>query len=152
MLENGNMNNHLVCLFHKFHKLRLLDKVVKLSKSEFIILDKMMKMKAEGDLEPKETISNMAKYMSTTTPAASKMLSTIEDKGYVKRVYDKEDKRLTYVTMTDEGELAILEAYKSFDEFTKKVFDRMGEKDLQQFAKLFSKLLEMMEEEVIKKG
>ena len=144
--------NELICLFHKFHKLKYLDTISKLSKVEFMILNKIMRMKEKGEVEPKITISNMAKFLSTTNPAASKMLSVMEDKGYIKRINDQEDKRVTYVTLTNEGEKIIVEAHKSFHEFSKTVIQKMGKQDLNDFVELFQKLLTIIEEEIKERG
>lgn len=139
-------------LFNRVHKLRFFDKIVNLSKSEFFLLDTIMRTKSQNDEKPKVTITNLAKKNCYTKPAASKMLSMMEDKGYIARLNDKQDKRLTYVTLTNEGERELKKAYKEFNEFSDMVFEKMGKEDTDEFIKLFKKLFFIIEEEIEERG
>lgn len=145
-------NKELFTLFNRFHKIKFMDKMVNLSKTEFIVMDKMMHLQKEGEVHGKVTVSDMAGYLCATRPAASKMINQLEDKGYVKRQMNMEDKRITYVELTKEGRGELEKAYKTFHELTDAVFEKMGDEDLNQLIALFKKLFVIIEEESKKRG
>ncbi|MFQ7119197.1 MAG: MarR family transcriptional regulator [Intestinibacter sp.] len=47
--------------------------------------------------------SDIGNYLFMKKSATSKMLNNLEDKGYINRLYDKKDRRVTYIDLTQKG-------------------------------------------------
>lgn len=90
--------------------------------------------------------SELTKDLCITKPATSKMLNVLEEKGYIERTSSKNDRRVVYVRLTEEGEVFLKEENKKFEKFTHKVIDKMGEEDTQNLIRLFGKLYDIIEE------
>ena len=41
--------------------------------------------------------SDLSKFLSVTKPAISKLINTLEEKGFVNRITDKSDRRVVYI-------------------------------------------------------
>lgn len=90
--------------------------------------------------------SDLTKILCITKPATSKMLNTLEENGYIKRCSNKNDRRVVYVRVTDEGEKYLEEEIKKFNNFTCKVIEKIGEEDTDNLIRLFGKLSDVIEE------
>lgn len=90
--------------------------------------------------------SDLTKILCITKPATSKMLNTLEENGYIKRCSNKNDRRVVYVRVTDEGEKYLEEEIKKFNNFTFKVIEKIGEEDTDNLIRLFGKLSDVIEE------
>ena len=90
--------------------------------------------------------SDLSKFLSITKPAISKLINTLEEKGFVERITDKSDRRVVYVNLTDSGEEILTKENKMFEEFTQKVVEKMGEKDTYEMIRLFKKMYDTIVE------
>lgn len=90
--------------------------------------------------------SDLTKILCITKPATSKMLNALEENGYIERCSNKNDRRVVYVRVTDEGKKYLEEEIKKFNNFTCKVVEKMGEEDTDNLIRLFGKLSDVIEE------
>ncbi|WP_195251144.1 MarR family winged helix-turn-helix transcriptional regulator [Romboutsia sp. 1001713B170207_170306_H8] len=90
--------------------------------------------------------SDLSKYSMITKPAISKLINTLEEKGFVERVADKSDRRVVYVNLTNSGEEILIKENQMFEEFTQKVVEKMGEKDTDEMIRLFKKMYDSIVE------
>ena len=77
-----------------------------------------------------------------------------EQKELVKRCESKQDKRVTYIEITDKGKDVLLANRREAEQFLTNVLKRMGEADMMEFMRLCERMREAMEEEIkeLKKG
>ena len=67
--------------------------------------------------------SDLSKFLSITKPAISKLINTLEEKGFVERITDKSDRRVVYINITKNGEQILAEETKMFEEFTHRIIN-----------------------------
>lgn len=84
--------------------------------------------------------SDLSKFLSITKPAISKLINTLEEKGFVERITDKSDRRVVYINITKNGEQILAEETKMFEEFTHRIVEKMGEEDTDEMIRLFKKM------------
>ena len=84
---------------HQFHKLRLGDIMPDISGADFWTMRNIMDKGEDGKI----TISELAKKTRVLPSAISRTLKRLEEKGYVERTVNKNDRRNTYVEITDRG-------------------------------------------------
>lgn len=58
----------------------------------------------------KVKVSDISKALNLPRPGVTRTVKEMEEKGYLKKILSDEDGRITYVTLTDEGE-ALSEKY-----------------------------------------
>lgn len=90
--------------------------------------------------------SDLTKILCITKPATSKMLNALEENGYIERCSNKNDRRVVYVRVTDEGKECLEEEIKKFNNFICKVIEKMGEDDTDNLIRLLGKLYDVIEE------
>lgn len=52
----------------------------------------------------KNTMANVAKFLSVTPGALTTAVNTLVKKGYLERSYTKEDRRIVFIALTEQGE------------------------------------------------
>lgn len=83
-------------------------------------------------------------------PALSRALNTLEEKGYVSRFTNPDNRRKTLVCLTDEGEKVRNQAWETAVEYFNRVTSAMGQEKMEQFLALWKELVEIMEKEMIR--
>ena len=87
-------------IMNQFRKLNISDMLPGISRMEYLTM--LLAMKAEDDR--RISVSELIKRACVKPSAISRTLRGLEQKGYVERVVNPEDRRNTYVVMTEEGE------------------------------------------------
>lgn len=115
--------------------------------SELITLRIIYKLK---NIENKNNIgvkvSDIGNCLFMKKPATSKMLNTLEDKGYINRLYDKKDRRVTYIDLTQKGIDILEKHHNEMIDYTNLVIEKLGEEDIKTLVVLLEKLCDIMEE------
>ena len=108
-----------------------------LSQSEFMLL------RLTQYLEQKETPPSTAMLgaqLGISKPAVSQMVNSLEDKGFIQRYISKNDRRLSFVTVTEQGENELKHIYNGMNRVGAEVLAQMGRNDLQTLLTLLDKL------------
>ena len=87
----------------------------------------------DNSLGSEKNIADLQKLLSVTKAAVSKMLGVLENKGYVIRDINKQNRRTLLITLTPKGKEAIEYIEKEIDENLIKIFERMGKDNIEQF-------------------
>lgn len=93
-------------------------------------------------------VSQLAKKMHIAVPAVSRCLRSLEEKGLIERTVDKEDRRNTYVVLTEKGKMVSDETDEIMSEFGKAVFGHMGKESMQQLNSYLKELRETAMKEI----
>ncbi len=143
-----SIEKEFVDLMDKFRKLKSLDKILvnKLSFAEMIVLNHITEMSKDI------TVSNLSEDLKITKAAVSKLISNIEEKGFVERVEDKNDRRITHIAITPEGLENVEHANNNMEKHSKFIYEKMGEEDMKKLIELMKKLYKIMETEKKEKG
>ena len=113
-----------------------------LSQGEFLMMVKI------DCLEGEVSIKELTNFCHVSMPAVSRMLHSMEKKGYLKRYASRKDKRTTFVKLTDLGKAYNEEAQNKVTNFIEKDSKQMGEEKMRQITKLFWEFIDMMELEM----
>lgn len=131
-----------VTLMDKFKKLRSIEKIIdsELSFAEMVVLDNIIQIKEDV------TISRLAEELKVTKAASSKIITSLEKKGFVLRKIDSNDKRFSFIYLTPKGEAVVNKTYCSMENISKRIAEKMGEEDMSKLVSLMNKLYIILEE------
>ena len=116
-----------------------------LARREFVALHLLRELCEEkgGGIQ----MSVLARELEVSLPAVSKVVQSLEERGYVLREADPTSRRNTLVRPTEAGE----ELEKSVDlcnaARAQRIFDRLGEEDTAEFFRICTRLVQIAEEE-----
>ncbi|NLK24443.1 MAG: MarR family transcriptional regulator [Clostridiales bacterium] len=123
----------------KFQPMKLL------SIGEFALLSIIYNTSKEVD---KIKSSDISEKLNISKPAASRMLNVVEEKGYIKRYMEKEDRRVVAISITQAG----IDVYKNeINEYNKvcnRIVSKMGQKDMENFSFLVDKFFDIIAQEL----
>ncbi len=91
------------------------------------------------------TTSQLAQKMDVTNAASSQMVEKLVKVGFVKRESDENDRRVTWVSLTDKGKEQLRIAYKEASDFIEGMIDYIGEEDTKIMLPIMDKVLEYAE-------
>lgn len=132
----------------RFGKMRYEFLFRNLSKREYEMLSVIWQFMQDNDKKQGMYVSALAKKLRVSSPAVSRMIGALESRGYIRRDVDKEDRRNTFVYLTDKGIREKKENEERMQRLMKRVMNRMGEKDMKEFVLLFNQFADIMEEEL----
>lgn len=146
-MEEKTIAEQLMRAQHRFIKAHKRITFPEMRKSEFIVLDMIQRGKIKGKSLEGVSVSELAKNLLVTTPAVSKILRDMEEKGYIKRETDKNDRRNTIVKVTKKGEQARKETCKRMDLLMQNSINRLGEENTEELIRLLNQLTDFINEE-----
>ena len=76
------------------------------------------------------TVSKLCEEMSLAKGTVSGIVSRMESMGYIKKIKNDEDKRNTYITFSDKGEVFAKEFRKTINESFDKIFENFTEEEI----------------------
>ncbi|WP_342756024.1 MarR family winged helix-turn-helix transcriptional regulator [Kineothrix sedimenti] len=144
----NEIQEDLIRTVNRFRKMRYEFLFHDISKREFEMLMVMERFLRENDDRKGIYVWELAKALHISSPAVSKMIRALEERGYAGRDVDKEDRRNTYVYVTDKGKEAGKKSKEKMDKIMRRVVIRMGEKNMKEFITLCNLLEDIMEEEL----
>jgi len=106
-------------------------------------LDTIQTLEQEG-LHVK--VSDISDALSLPRPGVTRTVKEMEEKGYLKKISSKDDKRVTYLSITEKGE----ELHQKFDEqffhMLAPYMDEITEEDAECMIRTIEKFHEIMSE------
>ena len=90
--------------------------------------------------------SDIAEYLCVSRPDATRIIDTLVNKGFIKRVYDKKDRRVIRLTITDEGKKAFEDIKKELIKNFSKIIDKMEKEDAEALMKGMKALCNVLKE------
>lgn len=98
------------------------------------------------DSENNVCFSDVRDYLSITKAAVSHMLGVLENKGYVNRETDKNNRRNVILTLTKKGREVLAIQYAEFNDNLEKLITHLGEEDVRQLIMTLNKIVEFKSE------
>ncbi len=86
-------------------------------------------------------MSELSKAMGLTASTMSRVVANLVRQGYLRREHDEEDRRVTYVALTDSGVKMADELKKREREYRKRLVDRIPDDKLDAVASALRLLL-----------
>lgn len=91
-------------------------------------------------MDEDRTSKYLSEALNVSTARMAVILNSLEKQGKVKRYKTKEDKRLTYIHLTDKGYEDIMEAKKYIENKVLYAIEVLGEEEFSRFMKDIYKL------------
>lgn len=144
METRDDLYEDLFRAMNQFHKLKFSDMMQNMSKADFIVMNVIMN-KGKDD---KMTISELAAIARMLPSAISRTLRGLEEKGYVERTINKNDRRNTYVELTAEGKKQISAVQREMRDFGKTVMAKLDEQEMNQLILYLNNIYSIAEKEL----
>ena len=141
------MNDKFEELFkamYQFHKLRIGEMMPNVSGADFWAMNNIVNNSEDGKI----TISELAKKTNVLPSAISRTIRGLEDKGYVERTINKNDRRNTYVEMTDRGIEVMQEVKETMHNFGEAVLSKLDEDELSQLVAYLNNIYDIAKKEI----
>ncbi len=151
-MDHEEIKNRYMQLFHRLHRIRFDSFFRNISQSEFIHLQKIHCFSSEHPEAEGIYVSEIAAQLRISSPAVSRTLRPLEAKGLIERFPDKNDRRNTFIRLTDKGEKTREEFFSGIGEYFNDVFARMGAEDMDHLLDLWERLCWIMEDEMQRKN
>ncbi len=101
---------------------------------------------------PGPTPSQLTMEGHISKPAVSKMIGTLEEKGYLIRTASRQDRRVVYINLTELGKKNLETERKHRDEDMERIVKRMGAERMEQLFGLLDELVLCAREELFRAG
>lgn len=144
METRDDLYEDLFRAMNQFHKLKFSDMMQNMSKADFIVMNVIM----NKGKEDKMTISELAAIARMLPSAISRTLKGLEEKGYVERTINKQDRRNTYVELTEEGKRQTREVRQVMRDFGKTVMAKLDEQEMNQLILYLNNIYSIAEKEL----
>lgn len=147
-VEEASLQSDFMRVASRFTRLHLVDIFTDVSKGEFFLLQ-ILHQHRKGCADSQGMyVSELAAEMRMATPGVSRMLKSLEAKGYIERHVDEKDRRNTYICITQAGEDVRTGLMRHMSQLMDRVFEKMGYDEVRQLIALWNRLLEAMHEEL----
>lgn len=94
--------------------------------------------------EDKITQAMIVERMAVAKQTINNIIIELCEKEYIKKISDKDDKRVKILVLTEKGKIYADEFLKPLIEFNEKLYDKLGEEKIDQMTKDFSDLAEIL--------
>lgn len=142
-LENKNAERiyRIMQMFQRFHMQRSTEGEI--PRGDLMM---MKRIDANGESNEGVKISELASLMEISNSAVSQKINILEEKGHVERYSTKEDRRVVYARLTEEGKEVLKRQNERLLKRMSELFTKMGEEDTEKFIELLDKLYVIMQE------
>lgn len=93
-------------------------------------------LKEHGKSRP----SDIAKALGLTPPSLTHLSEKLVKKGLAVRTADEADRRILYLSITDEGRIVLRRAHVEGQELRKKLFEKLTDEERKQLLAIYKKL------------
>lgn len=151
-MSEKNLKEEFMRVSHRMRRLNMSHVFSDVSQGEFFALEMLRKFQQRNGDSRGVIVSDLARSLRVSPPAASRTLKNMEEKGLIRREVDKNNRRNTYVYLTEKGMESRDMASKAMEDFTGRVMKRMGDENVEMLISLIQKMTTIMEEELADKG
>ncbi|WP_294551425.1 MarR family transcriptional regulator [uncultured Pseudoflavonifractor sp.] len=146
-MEHRETERALFRALHRFGKLNTgqIIEMEGLTQGEFFglsMLREHLKAHPEG-----MHVRELAGKARVSPPRVSRMLRDMEERSLIERRIDRNDRRNTYIYLTEQGEAAWNRTAERLSTFLDRVVDRMGLENVQTMIDLWNQFSEILEDE-----
>lgn len=85
-------------------------------------------------------VSSITKDLDIPKPTTSKMLNSLEERGFILRKIDRSDRRVTYISITEEGYAYIKKMRTIRNQYINDLMNKLGEHDAKELIRIIDKL------------
>ena len=129
---------------NQFRKLKFAEMFPMISRTDFFVMCTIMDKGENGQI----TISELASRAKMLPSAISRTLKGLEERGYVERNINKNDRRNTYVELTEAGRQLTEEARQIMADFGKSVMAQVDGEDMKRLISYLDNIYHIAEKEI----
>lgn len=138
--------SELLHLTHTISRLmRPKDTFGDVTRAEFFIMNVLFDAKKDENFKG-ITVTKIANIMHASTAATSKLLRIAEEKGYIARTLDDNDRRVVYICLTQKGEDLTESARNNANERIHYLLEKLGEADTENLMRILYNVIEIIQE------
>lgn len=101
----------------------------------------LLKVIYQSEQENKKiNVTELSANLKMTKSAVSQLISKLEKKSLIKRKINIFDKKINYITLTEQAKVSYENSQKKYSEIVNKVLEKMGENDSKDLSRLLEKL------------
>lgn len=145
-MEQDRLYIQLFEALYRVGRVRFLE-VGPLSLAEFMTLGIIARYHKAHPDETGIYVSTLADYMRCSSPAASRTLRHLEERGLLRREVDQADRRSTYVILSGAGQQALDEMLGQLRAVADRVTQRMGADNMRNLIDQLNRLADAIQEE-----
>jgi len=143
----SDQRSRIVDTLHMLSMLNFSSVLKHTSQSEYFVMSSIEKIE-HIDSKKYSGISNIAESLHVSSPAISRTITALENRGYVQRYTEKGGRRSTSVRLTESGKNIYEQERRSINEFVERVTQRMGEEKINNLISLSDELLDNIAKEL----
>ena len=133
----------------RFHRISCRhEMLLNMNRNEMVVLTLLEHLSESDSSEKGVKPSELTHSGFMSKPAISRMLSSMEKKGYIGRCMSEDDRRVVYVKLTESGRRKLEEEKRHRDQMAEKIFRRMGVEKMEQLLALIEEIVEYAAEEM----
>ena len=87
-------------------------------------------------------MKEVAEYLHISAPSATSLVNNLVKFGWLKRVHDKQDRRVVNLVITDKGKKMVSDGSAHTNECMREILSALNNKEISDFAKILYKLSE----------
>lgn len=91
------------------------------------------------------TVTEISKMLQVTSPTVTQMLNSLIAAGYLIRTADKNDRRITEITLTDKGDQIAQKAVKRYSAIFTGMIDHLGKEKSDQLVEMLNEVFQYLE-------
>lgn len=133
------LEEELIRVMHKFHKLRAIDCVSGISRGKMLLVGSAWHI-LQCNPDHKVRVSDIVSRLDMPAPGVSRILKGLEEDGILERSVDPEDRRSTLVTFTEKGLTEIRRIEEQREKALHEIIRRMGEEKVRALCMLLDEL------------
>ena len=93
------------------------------------------------------TPGKLAEFLNVSAARIAAMLRSLEGKGLVERIVDKNDRRFITVRITESGTRLVKKLKTELDAHASKMVEKLGEDDCKEFVRILKKIIKIENDE-----
>ena len=144
-MEENITNDFMNTLLAVRKERRFFPCLCKLRYSEMAVLSAICFLSESTPQTEAVKTGDICAYLKISKPAASQILDHLEDKGVIRRIQLRTDRRSAFVHITEEGKKIFEKERLRLWEATNKMMEKMGEDDARKFVELLKKFHSILE-------
>jgi len=134
--------NEFTQMVFRLHKVKMFNFIHNLNTREVYTLIRINECK--GKINQICFHDELEKHLAVTKSAVSQMISSLEEKGYITREIDRNDRRKFEWSITGKGQELVEELRNTVDIAIKKTITQFGEDNMRQFIRLFNQFADTL--------